>query len=58
MPRNEQDEENQGEMIEIEEDDESTAADRSGSCCRSMALIVSVVLRVYCIRNINNMRIL
>ncbi|KAL7112531.1 hypothetical protein ACP275_04G008100 [Erythranthe tilingii] len=43
--RNEQEEENRGEIVEAEEESDcESAADRSASCCRSVALILTALL--------------
>ncbi|KAK6118120.1 hypothetical protein DH2020_048104 [Rehmannia glutinosa] len=46
VPRNEQEQENPGVVLETEDYESEYAADTSGSCCRSMALIFTALLLI------------
>ncbi|KAI3449401.1 hypothetical protein Pfo_006066 [Paulownia fortunei] len=46
VPRNEQEEENPGEILETEDSECASAADRSAFCCRSVALIFTALLLI------------
>lgn len=42
MPRDEQEQENRGEIVDTEYSECASTAERSAYCCRSVALIVSL----------------